>query len=308
MLIFHGPQQQVHCLAFVSAPDGPALAAGYQDRVFVWSLAGGDPVELSVAPVEELAGTHGLEEVSASPDGEWLAGRWYRGTRLWRRHEGRWADARIIPSDFATVTFRDQELILAAGRQLAESGPWGYVIVRLRPGGSPDVNEVLTQPHPDGKVTRGGHDATTALSADGQFLATAAREKAAQLWDARSGEHLGSLPQRGFVEALAWSPDGRTLALNAGVTVRLYDVAARTERVAFKAKYCYVPRLAFSPDGRLLATTDNSTGLHLWDAATGARRATLRAGRERRRPVAFAPDGLTVAAGGANGSVVVWDL
>ena len=66
--------------------------------------------------------------------------------------------------------------------------------------------------------------------------------------------------------------------------------------------------MAFSPDGRLLATTDSSAGVHLWDAETGQLRTTLKAGRERRMPVAFAPDGLTVAAGGGNGSVVIWDV
>jgi WD40 repeat protein len=212
-----------------------------------------------------------------------------------------------------TTAFRGDDLIVVSGECAADTGgpsvTWHYRIVRGRLTSEFEFiasGWLVTKPHPDGKAT--ARVGLAVLSPDGTRLATAAREKAVQIWDAKTGKHFDMLPQRGFVEALAWSPDGETLALNAGTTVRLYDVAARAERVAFKVKYCYLPRMAFSPDGRLLATTDNGTGVHLWDVATGVRRTTLRAGRERRVPVAFAPDGLTIAAGGANGTVAVWDV
>lgn len=310
MLVFQGPSEPVQCLAFVPGPDGGWLAAGHRGTLVLWPLAGGDRVELPLAPADQVQGTHGLEEITVSPDGKWIAGRWYRGVRLWRNDPGGWINVRVrAVTGMSGVAIRDSDLVLLGGGR-TETGEW--VVYELSPIRLPPKRSFVarrstrTEPHPAALATRGV--GIIRLSPDGRLLATAAREKAVQLWDATTGKHLGPLPQRGFVEALAWSPDGGTLALNAGVTTRLYDVATRTERVAWKVKYCYLPRLAFSPDGRLVATTDNGTGVHLWDVATGVRRTTLRAGRERRVPLAFAPDGLTVAAGGANGSVAIWDL
>jgi WD40 repeat protein len=238
MLAFRGPPQPVQCLAFVPGPDGPALAAGHRDRVVIWPLAGGDPVELPLAPAEEVAGTHGLEDLAVSPDGEWIVGRWYRAVRLWHRDRGRWTATDIGRGNQLAIAFRGDDLVLVEGEGVSPDGgrtaSWRYAVVRGRPHPtarfiSSDVR--VTESHPDGKVT---HNGLAALSPDGTWLATAANEKAVHLWDAGTGDRLGSLPQRGFVMAAAWSPDGRALALNAGVTVRLYDVAAGAERVDLK--------------------------------------------------------------------------
>jgi WD40 repeat protein len=306
MLVFQGPKQQAQCLAFVPGPAGQCIAAGYWGDLLIWPTTGGDPVELPLAPAEQLPGTSGLEELAVSPKGDWIAGRWFRGTRRWRRQRGQWVDAGIIPGNRSGLAFRNKELLLVYGIRWQETGEWVYEIARslLIPPTAATLMQV-TQPHPAGAVTNGG---LAVLSPSTRLLATAAREKAAQIWDVRTGKHLGTLPQKGFVEAVAWSPSGETLALNAGVTIRLFDVKTLTEQVAWKVKYSYQPRMVFSPDGRTLTTTDTSAGVHLWDADSGHLRATLKAGRERRTSVAFAPDGLTIAAGGGDGSVVVWDV
>lgn len=308
MLVFQGPRQDVNCLAFVPGTDGGWLAAGYWGRLVLFPLAGGEPVEFALAPDEQLFGTHGLEELAVSPDGKWIAGRWYRGIRVWRLARGRWLDMGTADNPGAAgIAYRGSDLFVVSGEDRGP-GDWVYRVVRGRPNsvrGLKVVRTLSTKP-PSATVTRGG--GFIDVSPDGRRMATAAREKAIHFWSLRTGQHEGTIPQRGFVEALAWSPDGETLALNAGTTDRLYDVKTFTERVTWPVKYSYRPRLAFSPDGRLVATTDSSAGVHLWDAATGARRTTLKAGRERRIPVAFAPDGLTIAAGGGNGSVAVWDV
>jgi WD40 repeat protein len=65
---------------------------------------------------------------------------------------------------------------------------------------------------------------------------------------------------------------------------------------------------AFSPDGKLLATTCSDTTVTLWDTATWqpVRRHGCKIGRLR--AVAFAPDGLTCAAGSDSGQVVLFDV
>jgi WD40 repeat protein len=65
---------------------------------------------------------------------------------------------------------------------------------------------------------------------------------------------------------------------------------------------------AFSPDGKLLATTSNDTTVTMWDTATWEpiRQYAWEVGRLR--AVAFAPDGLTCAAGSDTGKVVLFDV
>ena len=65
---------------------------------------------------------------------------------------------------------------------------------------------------------------------------------------------------------------------------------------------------AFSPNGKLLATTSNDTTVTMWDTATW--QPTRQYGWEigRLRAVAFAPDGLTCAAGSDIGKVVLFDV
>ena len=65
---------------------------------------------------------------------------------------------------------------------------------------------------------------------------------------------------------------------------------------------------AFSPDGKWLATTSNDTTVTMWDTTTWqpVQRFAWKIGRLR--AVAFAPDGLTCAAGSDTGKVVLFDV
>ncbi len=66
--------------------------------------------------------------------------------------------------------------------------------------------------------------------------------------------------------------------------------------------------LAFHPSGRFLATASNDKAIKLWDTESWqvVRNFVWKAGRMR--SVAFAPDGLTAAAGGEDGEFLVFDI
>jgi WD40 repeat protein/serine/threonine protein kinase len=136
-----------------------------------------------------------------------------------------------------------------------------------------------------------------------------AREQEVSLWDVAIGRKL--LSPKGhaeFVRGLAFSPDGRRLAVvsqgrdQPQGQLNVWDAATGQELLTVKAQARFGPGLAYSPDGRLLATTDAGT-VRLRDAATGKEVRSFEGGAV---VVAFSPDGRWLAAGG--NQLWVWDL
>ncbi len=68
-----------------------------------------------------------------------------------------------------------------------------------------------------------------------------------------------------------------------------------------------VRSLAFAPDSRTLAATGDNHEVHLWDTASGGRRARLRGHGAPVTGVAFSPDGRTIASASADRTVKLWD-
>ena len=119
------------------------------------------------------------------------------------------------------------------------------------------------------------------------------------------------------VVAVAYSPDGRTLATGSWEgLVNLWDAdtGALRRRLGEKAGGM---ALAFAPDGRTLVTGGDDGVVRGWDAGTGARLREWKTGDQVVYGVAFAPDGRAVAActgpslwsadDGDGGRLFVWD-
>jgi WD40 repeat protein len=147
-----------------------------------------------------------------------------------------------------------------------------------------------------------------------------------QLWDQRTrrwGRSLGtpfteggwSSNFYGFMgnSSVAFSPDGRTLALSGRTsamfgrgTVQLLDVSSGQERLTLHGHRAEVWSLAFARDGNTLVSGSEDHTIKFWDPVTGDQRMTLRGHEQRISTVAFSPDGTTLATASWDGTVRLW--
>jgi RNA polymerase sigma factor (sigma-70 family) len=114
------------------------------------------------------------------------------------------------------------------------------------------------------------------------------------------------------VIAVAWSPDGKTLATitrgKESTAVTLWDAQTGEEKRALNDEDAKA--LAFAPDGKSLATAGQQSSLgtvKMWDAATGRLKYTIGGHNLQTNSIAFSPDGQTLVSGSADKTLKFWD-
>jgi WD40 repeat protein len=120
---------------------------------------------------------------------------------------------------------------------------------------------------------------------------------------------------RGLGQAMAFSPDGRTLATGDANGIALIDVATQREVAYWTGVAGYPRRLAFSPDGRRLAVAcegvswidKTANAVQVWDVGSGRELRVLRRHRVPVVAVAFTDDGRKLVSAGDNATVIEWD-
>lgn len=287
MLVYHGHTDIVYALAF--SPDGSVLASGGKDgEVLLWGdvpsrrfsgpgpiavpvhalaylpdgrLAVGDPSGCGVVQVRpDIPGTSprpgGPVTSLAAVGPDLLAvgtGERYKptpgGLELWDLKAGR-----KVPPVFPEPN--GVRAVAACPAKGLVAWSTGHMMVKVRDIRRPDPLHFSLK-----------HNApSVALSPDGSTLAVAA-DWGVRVFDlAKKQERVTLKGHKGAVAAVAFSPDGETLASGSwDGTVRLWDAATGREAGGFSWPVGKVYSLAYAPDGQRLAAGGDTGAVVVWD-------------------------------------------
>lgn len=112
---------------------------------------------------------------------------------------------------------------------------------------------------------------------------------------------------QGRAHALAYSPDGQTLAVGSSLGIHLFNTSD-LQPIYFTPTDTWVRALAFSPDGKLLASGSYDPIVRLWRASDGMLLKELSGHTAWVRALAFSPNGELLATASDDNTVRLWNI
>lgn len=191
------------------------------------------------------------------------------------------------------------------------------LLAAIRRGEEPRRVQVWDgQGHPLGILQdRDRSVSVVAVAPDGSRIATGNRSGEVVLWNARTLRPEARLPcADSRIKDLAFSANGGTLLVGSK-HLRALEVRTRSLGPALPWRGKYLFALAVSPDGKLAATgtgdpsrMDTPGEIEIWDLVHGRSMRRLRGHTGPATALALAADGRTLATGGWDRTVRLWDL
>ncbi len=130
------------------------------------------------------------------------------------------------------------------------------------------------------------------------------------LWRRCQEERLVPLVKRlPIIHSVAFSPDGKILAVCTKGGTKLWNIAKNEELAVFKGRSkAVLSPAALSPDGKTLASGSDDNTVILWDVVTGESQRSLQGHAGTVDCVRFSPDGRVLASGSKDRTVKLWNV
>ncbi|OQY33111.1 MAG: hypothetical protein B6243_06815, partial [Anaerolineaceae bacterium 4572_5.2] len=138
-------------------------------------------------------------------------------------------------------------------------------------------------------------------------LASGSNDNIIRLWDTDSGKLIRELKiegEEGWVDSVAFSPDGNILASSGYATIHLWRVSDGQHLQSLGTETVY--DVAFSPDGQILASANWGETVRLWRVSDGQVLHNLHEHKGIVIGVDFSSNGNTPAALGSDNVINLW--
>jgi WD40 repeat protein/predicted Ser/Thr protein kinase len=277
-------------LASLSCPSFSMPGFTWDSTVRVWEVGAG-----ATLPVLRQHDSY-VYPVAFSADGRWIAsGSWDGTVCLWDAATGEPCASLPHPGVVPSLAFSPKRPWLVTGTYADNwLRIWDLETAQVRKLSKVQAGVVRhLAVSPDGTRVA----ATASIPQNGKFQM--------HVYDMTSGKILFSADG----SALAYSPDGRWLAVRAEDEKKLLLLNAQTHEEAahFQGHDKFVYSATFSPDSSRLASCSQDGTVRLWQIGSDAWQ-ELPGHTDEVFAVAFHPDGTRLATGGRDQAIWLWDV
>ena len=291
--VLKGHEDSVMLVKF--SPTAPVLASGGMDGTLkIWNAQSGTEIRsVKLGSVDALA---------YSPDGKILGVVERNNIHLFNTTTWESTGKLVVHLEqqpVAAFTFSPDSQSLAVGGWSKKVSLWDVGKRKLIQVVGENTGEILS----------------IAWSAKSNMLATGATDRVVSLWDMSKKTRFTDLRQEDRAESVAFTPDGKLLAVGSGQpesesdkTIVLWDVASATRRGLLKGHPQSVVSLDFTPSGDSLVSAGGDETIRIWDVQTSSFLTFFRGHGLPILTLNYSPDGKMIASGDAIGSIQLRNL